>query len=550
MLSEIYCVKFVSEGKTREPIKFRKGLNTILGSESGSNSIGKSTFLMIIDFIFGGMDYIEKYDDVHKNVGPHTICFTFNFDGELFYFARSTTKTRIVDICDENYEAQKSISLEEYQNFLKEKYGLRDISLSFRAIQGIFFRVYLRECCDEGHPLKSAARVSDKDGIIGLIKLFEKYAPVEALMTAKIEAEEKYKTYNNAIKFGQIASPSNKTEYINNLKEAKSLETEMNELADKSTKGLLDVDSVKAKQLAELKKKLSKLYRQRNRLTTKKSSLSEELFSALPLEKDFSLLLNYFPNANVKHFADVETFHRGVMSALKDEIKQKKEEIDTLLCILSSQITELETKILSINKVPNVSQAILDNYADLKQRHDILIEVNQHYDEKINLRQIMVDLKKQIARLISAELMEIEQKINTVMADDNKSLYDTNKSSPIISLKDESHYSFETPNDNGTGSRYKGLILFDLAMLELTSLPVIAHDSFMLKQIEDSVLEKLFELYSKTEKQIFIAIDKQGSYTERTSVILEDSVILKLSPNGNELFGRSWNIVEEGTDEN
>ena len=50
-------------------------------------------------------------------------------------------------------------------------------------------------------------------------------------------------------------------------------------------------------------------------------------------------------------------------------------------------------------------------------------------------------------------------------------------------------------------------------IIETTSLPVVVHDSFMLKQIEDHVLEKLFELYSKTEKQVFIAIDKQDSGT-------------------------------------
>ena len=56
-----------------------------------------------------------------------------------------------------------------------------------------------------------------------------------------------------------------------------------------------------------------------------------------------------------------------------------------------------------------------------------------------------------------------------------------------------------------------------------------------------TVLEKLFEMYSKTDKQVFIAMDKETSYTERAQEILNDSVVLRLSPDGNELFGRSWN---------
>ena len=89
MLKEIRCDKFISNGVIRDPIRFNRGLNTVLGSASGSNSIGKSTFLMIIDFVFGGNDYAEKTFDVLANVGPHTIQFCFEFDGQQYYFSRS-----------------------------------------------------------------------------------------------------------------------------------------------------------------------------------------------------------------------------------------------------------------------------------------------------------------------------------------------------------------------------------------------------------------------------------------------------------------------------
>ena len=74
-------------------------------------------------------------------------------------------------------------------------------------------------------------------------------------------------------------------------------------------------------------------------------------------------------------------------------------------------------------------------------------------------------------------------------------------------------------------------------------MPVVVHDSFMLKQIEDHVLEKVLELYSHTNKQVFIAMDKQGSYTKRAAELLQTTEVLQLSPEGNELFGRSWNCL-------
>lgn len=43
--------------------EFHSGLNAVVGDEIASNSIGKSTMLMIIDFVFGGEDYIKKNHD-------------------------------------------------------------------------------------------------------------------------------------------------------------------------------------------------------------------------------------------------------------------------------------------------------------------------------------------------------------------------------------------------------------------------------------------------------------------------------------------------------
>lgn len=51
MLVEVQCDKFIKNGQIREPIRFHTGLNAVLGDDNGSNSIGKSTFLMILDFV-------------------------------------------------------------------------------------------------------------------------------------------------------------------------------------------------------------------------------------------------------------------------------------------------------------------------------------------------------------------------------------------------------------------------------------------------------------------------------------------------------------------
>lgn len=85
MLKEIYCDKFVSYGSVRDPIRFNFGLNCVLGTDDAANSIGKSTFLMIVDFVFGGNDYL-KQREIIDIIGEHEICFCFDFEGKEFHF--------------------------------------------------------------------------------------------------------------------------------------------------------------------------------------------------------------------------------------------------------------------------------------------------------------------------------------------------------------------------------------------------------------------------------------------------------------------------------
>ena len=91
-----------------------------------------------------------------------------------------------------------------------------------------------------------------------------------------------------------------------------------------------------------------------------------------------------------------------------------------------------------------------------------------------------------------------------------------------------------------TGTSFKNMIIYDLAVLNMTNLPILIHDSYLLKQIADMPLEKLLQQYNKSKKQIFIALDKIESYTIESQRILKEKKVLELSDNGNELFGYSW----------
>ena len=176
MLKMMKSDSFIEKGEKRKPIYFHKGLNVVMGNDTGANSIGKSTFLMIIDFIFGGEDYINKSIDTQEEVGPHSFEFVFEFDGTEYYFSRSTGDFTKIMICDSNFLPLKEISIDDYNKFLTEKYHLDLPGLTFRGAVSKFFRIYGRDTCDENRPIKSALKEPDSAAIDGMIKLFDKYS--------------------------------------------------------------------------------------------------------------------------------------------------------------------------------------------------------------------------------------------------------------------------------------------------------------------------------------------------------------------------------------
>ena len=145
---------------------------------------------------------------------------------------------------------------------------------------------------------------------------------------------------------------------------------------------------------------------------------------------------------------------------------------------------------------------------------------------------------------IDTILSDIEIAINDKMKEFNDSLFIEAHKAPHLHFNEYNSYRFETPDDTGTGSNYKGMVIYDLAVLSLTALPAIAHDSLILKNISDGAVDGIMKIYSQSNKQVFIAFDKQAAYLPNTQRILADNTVLKLSDGNCELYGKSWNKEE------
>lgn len=554
MLVEVWCDKFISNGKVRKPIRFHAGLNAVLGDDNGSNSIGKSTFLMILDFVFGGTDYVKKCVDVQENVKEHTICFAFDFDGQKYYFSRNTVDYNKVVQCDSEYQDLpdgESLSLQKYGEFLCKKYGLSAEGITWRGAIARFIRVYKRDTLDEERPLRSSKDETAADAIKGYMRLFDRYSSVEAQINQAKKAEDEKEAFRKSIQqYHHVRAAKNEKEKAANETRIAELERQEQELAVNNNKGLLDLDSMTARRLSDLTESLINYRRQRAQIQTQLNAVRRDMTGQKrSFKKTFADLERFFPNENFYTLEEIERFHQKLSKILEEEYAETEKNLATTYALLNNEIVRIQEQITEIKNVPNVSQAILKEFARITTELNNLKQANENYDELERLKKIATDYAETRDAVIADELLAIESTVNQQMREISLTiLSDAMHLPPVLRLEKLNKYTFYTPNDGGTGAQYRGLITFDLANMGVAPVPFVVHDSVLLKNIERPVFSAIIRVYydqKQKGKQVFMAYDTLDAYDKETRELVEENAVLQLSPGGNELFGWAWNKEEQ-----
>lgn len=274
-------------------------------------------------------------------------------------------------------------------------------------------------------------------------------------------------------------------------------------------------------------------------------------FGLYPTESDLSDLKQFFPDTNLKKLYEVEAYHKKLANILESEFSAERESLAVEIEELEEQLKELNRELQDLGSIPTLSNEFLENYSKLTATINALKEQNEAYLKEFSLTQEKSEADFDLKRSTEDILIELQGKINSKMREFNDILYPDIRKSPQIQLKAYNSYSFYTPDDDGTGTKFKGMILFDLAMLYLTNLPALAHDSLLLSNISIQATESLLKLYDQSKslnKQVFLAFDKASHYSQEAIKLLNENTVLKLSSNGNELYGISWNKGENSNE--
>lgn len=283
-----------------------------------------------------------------------------------------------------------------------------------------------------------------------------------------------------------------------------------------------------------MKRQRSRLLSQQNAVKIGKSG------GHVPSGQNMKALAKFFPTVNMKHLEEIEHFHTTIQRILTEEVSEETFRLQTLIDAIDRDIARLENEQRKLGVPVKLPIAFLRKHSELAHTIEELEEQNRQYKQSSGLAAEAKAAQKEYDDVQEVQLRKVESAINEEMVRINDFIYNGENYAPRIDLKKGNSYKFYTPDDDGTGTNFKGMIVFDLSILRLTQVPAVAHDSLIFKNIADLPIDKIFQLYKQSEKQVFVVFDKKDAYEEGTRAIIDETTVIELKEHGGELFGWSW----------
>ena len=450
MLYEIWSDRFRTGGKDgeiRPPIRFHDGLNTVLGTQTRSNSIGKSTFLMIIDYVFGGTDYLDS--DAHTFVGEHEIYFTFRFGDTMHRFCRKTIDKDVIYLCQNCSWAEEEARLErirlseeivndapplpeqdlnpyiltsetlkvdDYCKLLFKEYEIQSENISFRNIVGRYFRVYGRPNHNEYQPLHNTPREKDAEAITALQRLFGETQQIKDLKANEKAKDEERKAYRSAQKYNLVRHITTKKALKEAIEERDKLQEELNDLLRSKDREVERADLSRSDEAAAINRKLAVLRRNRSRLKSQLEALYINIDGHTAVTRgDISDLEYFFPDANIVELQSIENFHQRLRAVLESEMSEERSELQSSIENLDAEINSLEDQYRSLGIPTRLPTTFLQSYSDFTMR---ISDLNGQIDSYQKNKNVDEAHKTAVAALKTAqekELPRIAGEINAQM---------------------------------------------------------------------------------------------------------------------------------------
>lgn len=545
MLLSIECDKFP---ETHRVITFSPGLNSVVGTEAGSNAIGKSTFLRIIDFAFGGNCYLKE-EEIAREIGDHEIYFSFQFgNNSPLYYCRKTNDPYNVISCDKEKHVIETMAVLKYQRNLMENYSSNRFDISLHDISEHFFRIYRRLNVLEQYPLSAKPSENHETTVNFLIKLFRHgdiLNQIQAMAkdlhvdTSKVRAS----TPEKIISLDEIADIQTT---IDSLKKRLLDNMGKNEVAQTQ---LFGYNSQEMKRAEKIRKELSLLATQQSKLKAQLGAIQHSMdIQSFDSAEDFEDLQTFFPEITMQKLDSINGFHDKIRGILLGELSKEEKRLKNLLARCDREVTRLQNSLKDSGTAQKMSTQLVSECASLMNSIERYEAQKKELEEERNRQQKRAAAKKQVRDLLEQErsaIRGIENELNSTMSEINASLIGDAERAPSIHIAANKDFTFGIRGNSSEGAAFRSMVVYDLAILKLCDIPVLIHDSNILKRIDDHQLEQLLECYENSGHQVFIAYDRLSDTTEKAHGKLLECAALRLSKE-DLLFGRSWSKKKIG----
>lgn len=225
---------------------------------------------------------------------------------------------------------------------------------------------------------------------------------------------------------------------------------------------------------------------------------------------------------------------------VKQELREELSSTTSQEEIARIEIADIDSKIQESLQNKGLPNDIFNRAFDLQDATNSALSENAHYDRKAALGDSIKLSRGRLQEIYVDILSRIDQSVNQRLKAFNRVVYGRNRASSELHLHSSNSYRFNSPTDTGTGKSYAGLIGFDLAMLSLTGLPLVAHDSIIYKNIEVPAMKRILRIFSSVKtKQIFITFDEAKKFGHVTEERLKRCMVLKLG-HGSLLYTKDW----------
>lgn len=536
MLKYIECEWF-----TDKRITFKEKLNVVVGDRVNSNSIGKSTLLKVVDFIYGGDTLITHSKDVHETLGHHSYVFKLALDKE-YVFERNTGAPTLIHLHGENGEI-KEWSISEYLEFLQRQYTSEIEELSFRSVVSLMTRVWGRDNLDVRRPLHNFSAESGSQCIEWLIKVFNRFGPLADLTIRQSKLSTEQKSLNAAAK-QSIIPKITKSKYTKNQEDITTHEHRLDTIRSEISSLAMSINELIDEAVLESKTEKNQLLEIRMSLSSELERVKANLEDNKRISKrSFQPLAEIIPSLNLEKLDTIESFHNGLTRILRKEIKEKELELLEQIGAVDAEIAVCNAAIAKALKNTGNPSYIVDSVIDISLALSKLTKENELYEKFTALAKEIKAIREKLKELKAGILESIESNLNIDIQKLVNYIYGEHRASPVLVLKPDK-YSYEIPKDTGTGKAYSNLILLDTSLLRYTSIPFLIHDSILFKNVENRAIENILYVYNALSQQSFIALDGEIVESESARTLVESCAVIHLNAD-KLLYTKDWRRPED-----